>query len=118
MKLHTLRIPDQILQFRQRFQIYIEYPGAADASHVVMLRAVMVKAIGTARDLDLAYPAFLRKDVEIAVDRSFADPRMLPADIRVNLIRSRMVFKVSHRLESNISLDRVSSFHRLRLLIG
>ena len=118
MKLHALRVPNQIVQFRQRFQIYVEYPAAADASHVVMFHAVMVKTIGSARDLQLADLAFLRKDVEIAIDGPLADPRVLLTDIRVDLVRSRMVFKASHCLESDVSLDRVSSFHTSRLLLG
>ena len=86
VKLHALRGPNQIVQFRQRFQIYVEYPAAADASHVVMFRAVMVKTIGSARDLQLADLAFLRKDVEIAIDGPLADPRVLLTDIRVDLV--------------------------------
>ena len=83
-----------------------------------MLRTVVVKTIGSVRDLQLAYLAFLRKDVEITGNRPPADPRMRLTDIRVNFVRSRMVSKASHCLESNVSLDRVSSFHPSGLLLG
>ncbi len=71
-----------------------------------------VEAIRTIRDFNPADLSFLSQDTQIAKDGAFADIGVINADVFTNFIRRNMPVHLQNRVQNQIFLYRVSSFHR------
>ncbi len=91
-------IPDHVIQIVLVFHIHIKESAALFTSGVIVPIAAMVKSIRPARKFPLCDFSKLTKTVQIPVNRSFADMRMLFCDILVNFLSGCVTMKLAHSI--------------------
>jgi len=82
----------------------IVYPVAVDTPDVVVLDRVPVISLQRTAEFELLYLTQLRKNFEISIHRTQADPRESLFHAAENLIRTGVVFSVPQLLQDDRSL--------------
>ncbi len=107
-----MSVADALFKILDLCHVDIEDFAALDTTDVIMPFQCGVEAIRTIRDFNPADLSFLSQDTQIAKDGAFADIGVINADVFTNFIRRNMPVHLQNRVQNQIFLYRVSSFHR------
>ena len=85
--------------------LHIENPLTILAHAVIMLMAVMVIAGGAVEVPNVHEFAGLRHVAQVSIHGSFADRRVMPSDMRIDLFGCRVAVQFLHRPQNQPPLD-------------
>ena len=107
----AMGIANSLFQTGYIVHVHVKHPPAFFAADMAVVMAPVVKAVCPARNFHFANLPHFRQQIQIPIDRGFADSGVLFYDRLIDLIRGSVTLKGVDRFQNQSTLNRIAVFH-------